>query len=248
MSKVFGQTNNDKQEKGDISMQGKILDFSIQRSSGLIAGDDGKRYSFNSSEWNGQAIPVNGMLVDFETDALGNAVAIYTVNSSYTVNPTISAHPSTVLAKTTPTTSTSDTTTPASNRFRAAMAYLFAPPDDKTEEQYHPMDWYQKCIWNYVNFKGRARRKEFWFFTLAYSVIIMIGILLAGSDSFFVNMFALLLLLPTLAASARRLHDTGRSGWWTLISVLPLIGVVVLIYWWAQEGQTQANAYGAPVK
>jgi uncharacterized membrane protein YhaH (DUF805 family) len=76
----------------------------------------------------------------------------------------------------------------------------------------------------------------------------MIGILLAGSDSFFVNMFALLLLLPTLAASARRLHDTGRSGWWTLISVLPLIGVVVLIYWWAQEGQTQAYAYGAPVK
>jgi len=53
-------------------------------------------------------------------------------------------------------------------------------------------------------------------------------------------------LLPSLAVGARRLHDIGRSGWWQLLSLIPVIGVLVLIYWYIQPGDPEANEYGPP--
>lgn len=243
-------------------MNGKILDFSIQTSTGIISGNDNKRYSFNGSEWKEQALPIRGMEVDFDIDALGHATGIYimavesvntaTVSPSTAqpvVSPAVAPPPiasGMAAASTLNGSATASATSvhPASNMWEQ----LFSPPKNKTEEQYSPMDWYQKCIWNYVNFKGRARRKEFWFFTLAYTVIIVLGSIVAGPDSVFVNLFTLLLLLPSLAVSARRLHDTGRSGWWTLLGLIPVLGILVLLFWWAQEGEMEANQYGSPVK
>jgi uncharacterized membrane protein YhaH (DUF805 family) len=79
------------------------------------------------------------------------------------------------------------------------------------------MDWYFKVLQNYVGFQGRARRKEYWTFVL-YSFIIslVLGILQAvlHMREFLTSIYSLAVLLPTLAVGVRRLHDTGRTGFW----------------------------------
>ncbi len=97
------------------------------------------------------------------------------------------------------------------------------------------------CLQKYADFKGRAGRPEFWWFILATIVgslvLSMVSVLLS-------NVFSLALLVPTLAVGARRLHDTGKSGWWQLVLLVPLVGIAVMIYLQAQPGQPEANAHG----
>lgn len=64
----------------------------------------------------------------------------------------------------------------------------------------------------------------------------------------FASIFALIITLPSIAVSIRRLHDTGRSGWWLLIGAIPIIGILMLIYWYAQDGEPQINTFGAAPK
>lgn len=105
---------------------------------------------------------------------------------------------------------------------------------------------------NYLNFKGRARRREFWWWVLA----VMIGSFVAGSldqvlfgtpplETGFLNgVFTLAVLAPWLGVSARRLHDIGKTGWWQLIGLIPLIGLIVMIYFTVQKGDPGPNEYG----
>lgn len=130
----------------------------------------------------------------------------------------------------------------------STLADIFSPPKGKSEQQYTPLDWYQKCIKNYINFNGRARRKEFWLFQLMYAGLLLLIGGLFGNQSMYVTVLMLALFLPSLTVSARRLHDTGRSGWWTLIALLPFVGILLLIFWWVQDSQPEANAYGAMPK
>jgi uncharacterized membrane protein YhaH (DUF805 family) len=118
----------------------------------------------------------------------------------------------------------------------------------------------------YATFEGRARRAEYWWFILftiivsailgvidgalfGYSVTTETGEGMAAFDVRSVGVLApiwsLATLIPTLAVSARRLHDTGRSGWWLLIMLIPLIGAIVLIVWFASRGTPGTNQYGA---
>lgn len=97
------------------------------------------------------------------------------------------------------------------------------------EEYYTPFDWAMKCLRNYANFSGRARRKEYWYFYLMQILIgFVIGIFLGivgGSDNTMNTVSTLLsvaLLVPGLAVGARRLHDVNRSGWWLLL-IQPLL-------------------------
>jgi uncharacterized membrane protein YhaH (DUF805 family) len=84
----------------------------------------------------------------------------------------------------------------------------------------------QVCFNKYVDFSGRASRSEYWWFAL----FVFLGSSVLGIFSFWLNIiFLLATLLPQLAAATRRLHDTGRSGWWQLIGFIPLIGWIVLI-------------------
>lgn len=105
----------------------------------------------------------------------------------------------------------------------------------------------------YANFNGRASRAEFWWFILfCVCVNLALGILMAvtGWKLFgWVNsLFGLLVLVPTLAVSWRRLHDTGRAGGWWFINFVPVVGSVIFIIWCAQQGQPGANRFGnAPV-
>ena len=95
------------------------------------------------------------------------------------------------------------------------------------------------CLSKYATFTGRASRPEFWWFAL-FQILISLA---AGMLGDVVNgLVALGLLLPALAVGTRRLHDIGKSGWWQLI-MLTVIGLLVLIYWWAQPAVEGGNAY-----
>lgn len=97
----------------------------------------------------------------------------------------------------------------------------------------------------YADFSGRARRSEFWWFFLFNAIVnVITEVIDRGLDTQLVGLLvSLALLIPGLAVGARRLHDTGRSGWWQLIA-LTIVGIIPLIIWWAQEGKPEANEHG----
>ena len=99
----------------------------------------------------------------------------------------------------------------------------------------------QVCLRKYVDFSGRAVRSEFWWFAL-FQLIVMVGASMLGETVYAV--VALALVLPSLAVGARRLHDIGKSGWFLLLHLLPIIGILVLIFFWVQPSQTESNEYG----
>ena len=84
----------------------------------------------------------------------------------------------------------------------------------------------------YADFSGRSRRKEYWMFMLFYTVIYMVLLIIDGTLGmfFFTAIFSVISLVPSISITARRLHDTGRSGWWQLLAVfLPLLGLIILV-------------------
>ena len=109
------------------------------------------------------------------------------------------------------------------------------------------MNWYLEVLKKYAVFSGRARRQEYWMFVLI-SILISIGITviesMIGSPGIIGMLYSLAVLIPSLAVGARRLHDTGRSGWWLLIGLVPLIGVIVLIVFFVMDSQEGSNEYG----
>ncbi|WP_071394332.1 DUF805 domain-containing protein [Bacillus tuaregi] len=109
------------------------------------------------------------------------------------------------------------------------------------------MEWYFKVIQDYLGFHGRASRKEFWMFTLINFIIVLILSAverLAGIETLLTLLYGLVIFLPSLAVSVRRLHDTGRSGWWFLISLIPFIGIIVLIVFLCMDSDSYENLYG----
>ncbi len=98
---------------------------------------------------------------------------------------------------------------------------------------------------NYVNFEGRATRPEFWWFFL-FNVIVSLILNLFGPKvgTTLSGIWSLAILLPYLGLSVRRLHDINKSGWYLLVGLIPLVGWVLLVYWWAQPGERTENQYG----
>ena len=115
------------------------------------------------------------------------------------------------------------------------------------------MNWYFEVLKKYAVFSGRARRKEYWFFVL-FNIIISIilavidgvtGTLDPASGMGLLGLiYTLAILIPALAVSVRRLHDTGRSGWWLLILLIPLIGTIVILIFMVQDSKPEENQYG----
>jgi len=120
------------------------------------------------------------------------------------------------------------------------------------------MEPYLTAMKKYVDFSGRARRKEYWMFVLIYMVIyvaalVVYGLLtsvggrgnaLATLGALLVLAVALVHLLPAIAVAVRRLHDTGRSGWWLFIGLIPLIGAIVLLVFYCLDSDPGPNQYG----
>jgi uncharacterized membrane protein YhaH (DUF805 family) len=112
-------------------------------------------------------------------------------------------------------------------------------------------DWYLKCVkGHYADFEGRARRTEYWMFFLVNLIIaIVIGIIgRIIHVPVLSTLYSLAVLVPGIAVGVRRLHDTGRTGWWLLISLIPLIGTIWIIVLLASNGDQGSNQYGADPK
>ena len=113
------------------------------------------------------------------------------------------------------------------------------------------MNWYLKAMKQYVDFSGRARRKEYWMYFLVYFLITLVCGVVEGVLSMpdtLTTIVALVHLLPSLGVTARRLHDTNRSAWWMLVSFIPVIGWLVLLYFMLNAGDAQDNRFGSNPK
>lgn len=100
------------------------------------------------------------------------------------------------------------------------------------------------CFSKYATFTGTAPRSEFWWFFLFTTLVsLFLDAMRAPADDILGGLFSLATLLPSLAVGARRLHDTDRSGWWQLLWLVPVVGWIILIVFFAQEGR--ANRYHA---
>ena len=107
------------------------------------------------------------------------------------------------------------------------------------------MSWYIDVMTNnYLNFNGRARRKEFWMFTLVHLIIIFLLLSLRLLPLFII--YFLLTVIPAVGVGIRRLHDTGRSGWWVLLANSPLL--FIYYYFMILEGDSGGNIYGESPK
>ncbi len=113
------------------------------------------------------------------------------------------------------------------------------------------MDWYLAAMRRSFDFAGRAHRREFgWFIAcvLLFSAVVSAVWDIAGRNAASVAsaLFTLVHLLPFLAATSRRLHDTGRSGWWQLLFFVPGLGLLALLVIMLLPGQAFANRFGPP--
>ena len=113
------------------------------------------------------------------------------------------------------------------------------------------MNWVKEVFTKYAVFEGRARRQEYWFFTL-FVVLVSIALALVdtatgtyhGGVGLLGGLFSLAVLLPSIAVTARRLHDTDRSGWWILIWLVPIVGWIVLLVFMCLDSTPGANRFG----
>jgi uncharacterized membrane protein YhaH (DUF805 family) len=109
------------------------------------------------------------------------------------------------------------------------------------------MQWYLKVLKNYISFSGRATRQEYWMFYLFNLLVVVIleGLALVSPVFIIVVLiYTLGVMLPSWAATVRRLHDTARSGWWIFISMIPLVGAIILIVFLCQDSDGP-NIYGS---
>jgi len=97
------------------------------------------------------------------------------------------------------------------------------------------------CLTKYADFNGRATRSEYWWFFL---FIVLVSAATSVVSNTLGTLFSLAVLVPSLAAATRRLHDTNRSGWWQLVCLVPVVGLIVLIVFLAQEGSGETGAPG----
>ena len=113
------------------------------------------------------------------------------------------------------------------------------------------MTWYIEALKKYGKFEGRARRKEYWMFSL---ISVLVSIILSFIDTMVRDtggdlgalslIYALLILLPSLSVTVRRLHDVGKSGWFILLSFIPIIGTIWLFVLTCKDSESGKNRFG----
>ena len=119
------------------------------------------------------------------------------------------------------------------------------------------MNWYLKVLKKYAVFEGRAQRAEYWYYVLFSLIISFLLAMIDGATGSFNEeagigilggIYALAVLIPSIAVGVRRLHDTNRSGWWLLLGLVPLIGFIVLIVFFVIDSDQGDNQYGSNPK
>ncbi|WP_299075097.1 DUF805 domain-containing protein [uncultured Paraglaciecola sp.] len=119
------------------------------------------------------------------------------------------------------------------------------------------MNWYMEALKKYAQFGGRSRRKEYWLFVL-FNMIFSIALTFIDAFIGTLNLelglgllsstYGLAVFIPSIAVGFRRLHDTGRSAWWFLLFLIPLIGWLVILFYLVQDSQEEENQYGVSPK
>ena len=111
------------------------------------------------------------------------------------------------------------------------------------------MDAVRSCFNNFANFNGRARRSEYWYFTLfnflvSFVIGAVAGFIAPQAATGLGGIYGLITFIPSVAVGIRRLHDTGRSGWLYLLVLIPIVGGIIVIVFLCQDSQPGRNAYG----
>ncbi len=110
------------------------------------------------------------------------------------------------------------------------------------------MYWFTKCLSQYADFSGRARRKEYWMFTLVNIIFSLVATLLdtlIGSQfPIFSGIYSLVIFIPSLAVIVRRLHDVGKSGWMYFIILIPIVGFIWLLVLLCTDSMPESNEWG----
>lgn len=115
------------------------------------------------------------------------------------------------------------------------------------------MNWYLDVLRKYAEFNGRARRMEYWMFALInFGISILLSVVVGFVSETLASVvsvvYALGVLIPSIAVGIRRLHDTGRTGWWILIGLVPVVGWIVLIIFMVLDSDAGTNQYGPSPK
>ena len=115
------------------------------------------------------------------------------------------------------------------------------------------MEWMLMPLKRYADFSGRSRRKEYWMFVLfvviVYVVLALLGSALgATAATALLGIFALGILIPSIAVQVRRFHDQGKSGWFVLLGFIPLVGGLIVLVFMCLEGDQGPNEYGPDPK
>lgn len=203
-------------------MKGKVLDFSIQSNTGIILGDNGSRYPFSGQQWKEQINPIRGTAVDFEVSTDQQAIAIY-------IDAPIPAQAN-ILNKA-PTESI-----PTSSVLSQQILQGLEQASDN-----HYYTAILNCFKKFADFKGRSARSEFWYFQL---FCLLLSIFLHFISQNLASLAMLIVMLPNLAVSVRRMHDIGRSGWWVCIVAIPIVGLFLFLFWAIQDSDPETNQYG----
>lgn len=127
----------------------------------------------------------------------------------------------------------------------------------KDESHFGMMDWWKKVfLQNYANFEGRARRSEYWYYVLFNFIITASAYILAMIFVFFggfllipfIWLFSVATIIPSIAVGVRRLHDIGKPGAYYFFVLIPLVGPILLLVFFATEGERGENQYGPDPK
>lgn len=209
-------------QQNEIIMKGSILEYSIQNQTGIILTDTQQQYSFNSINWFEKHAPVIGEQVHFELNEQGSITQITRLQL------------------------------PQNEHFSDTPITQDTISNLNQEEAHYTMfNWFMKSLKNYANFTGRARRKEFWFFSFVY-MIIYIGLFLIEFNLWAYPILTLLfvfaMIIPSLAVQIRRLHDINKSGWSICVGFIPFVGGIILLIWLCTETTPEDNQWGKPAK
>ncbi|TIS58655.1 MAG: DUF805 domain-containing protein [Mesorhizobium sp.] len=231
-------------------MRGEVLHYDEDQGFGFITGADGNRYTFTREDLRREASMARGTTVEFQPGG-GKARDIFSI-SAHPVSPT-------AIAPTATTAMPQASDTPATVAAQPQHFGRFAGSGPTEATGLWSYFW-RALTQNYVNFAGRARRKEYWgyflFWVISSIVVAGVGLFIDeaignfdGNESAVVTvglcgLFLLATFLPSLGLTVRRIHDIGLSGWFYLLVFIPTIGSLIILVFALIPTQGRENQWG----
>ena len=234
-------------------MQGRITSYDRKNNSGCLEASNGEKYIFSGYSWSEQNLPVPNDEVEFTFSRTGSIDGIFYRNKKIYNQEVTNPHATPKSLRL----HNNNSTSPVNIEHLKSAEY----EKYQVENKYGFISWVLKALKNFADFSGRARRKEDWYFYLATIILIQIFRIIIYIISLeyisyessllllnFITIINLMLLIPSCAVGARRLHDIGRSGWWQLLWFIPVIGWMVILFFLCKNTSPQNNKWGPPAK